>query len=322
MSRPATRLLALLNLLQSRGAASGADLARELQINPRTLRRYINQLEALGVPIAAERGRHGQYKLVPGYRLPPVMFSNAEAVAVALGLILADKLGVATDRVAVDAAQSKFNRVLPAALRRQSQAIQKAISIDLRNPSAVHHGHISLLSEATLDMRTVALRYRSRTSEVTTRRFDPYGLCYRGGSWYLAGFCQLRQGLRTLRLDRIEHAIATENHFKRPAEFSVADYITVKVLLHTDIHRASQVLFSMLGTLSETSEGVVLTGTTDDLAWFARQLIPLPFPFTVQSPQQLTSTIVTEAQALIARLSDSDWNRSTSKKSAPELRCR
>lgn len=82
MSKPTVRVLALLELLQSHGQLSGSELARRLEVDGRTLRRYIVALEELGIPISAERGRHGGYRLVAGFKLPPLMFSAEETLAV------------------------------------------------------------------------------------------------------------------------------------------------------------------------------------------------------------------------------------------------
>ena len=81
MYSPTTRVLAVLDLLQSQGRLTGAELARRVNVDARTLRRYIARLEELGIPVRAERGRYGCYSLMPGFKLPPMMFSNAEAVA-------------------------------------------------------------------------------------------------------------------------------------------------------------------------------------------------------------------------------------------------
>src|SRR5690242_17344375 len=94
MSRPTTRVLTLLELLQARGRVVGAQLARELGIDVRTMRRYIATLEELGIPITSERGRYGGYALVPGFKLPPLMFNDDEALALALGLLAARELGL------------------------------------------------------------------------------------------------------------------------------------------------------------------------------------------------------------------------------------
>src|SRR5471032_3355272 len=95
MATPTTRILALLELLQTHGLISGTELARRLAVDPRTLRRYIRTLESLGVPVHPERGRDGGYRLMQGYKLPPMMFSNDEALALALGLVASRDLGLA-----------------------------------------------------------------------------------------------------------------------------------------------------------------------------------------------------------------------------------
>ena len=91
MSHPTTRVLAVLELLQSHTQMSGAELARRVEVDPRTLRRYISMLEEMGIPITTEQGRYGGYRLVPGFKLPPMMFTEDEAQALSLGL-LADVL--------------------------------------------------------------------------------------------------------------------------------------------------------------------------------------------------------------------------------------
>ncbi|TXD64480.1 HTH domain-containing protein, partial [Mitsuaria sp. TWR114] len=110
MSLPASRILALLELLQSRGQLDGAAIAAELQVERRTVRRYIVALEALGIPVDRERGRFGGYRLATGFRLPPLMFSEDEALALGLGLLAARQLGLADTAPAVASAQAKLER--------------------------------------------------------------------------------------------------------------------------------------------------------------------------------------------------------------------
>ena len=109
MSLPASRILALLELLQSRGQLDGAAIAAELQVERRTVRRYIVALEALGIPVDRERGRFGGYRLATGFRLPPLMFSEDEALALGLGLLAARQLGLADAAPAVASAQAKLD---------------------------------------------------------------------------------------------------------------------------------------------------------------------------------------------------------------------
>jgi predicted DNA-binding transcriptional regulator YafY len=127
MSRPTTRVLELLALLQDRGRVSGPELAERLGVDLRTVRRYVEKLAELGLPVEASRGRNGGYRLAPGWKLPPLMLSDDEAVAVVLGLLAARRDGLATTEPAVDGALEKVRRVLPAELRDRVRALERAL---------------------------------------------------------------------------------------------------------------------------------------------------------------------------------------------------
>ena len=101
MDHPTTRVLAALELLQARGRVSGPELAQHLRVHPRTVRRYVALLEEMGIPISTERGRHGAYLLVTGFKLPPMMFSDDEALALSVGLLAARGLGLGETSPAV-----------------------------------------------------------------------------------------------------------------------------------------------------------------------------------------------------------------------------
>src|SRR5260221_9227499 len=113
MPHPTTRVLAVLELLQSHGQIGGAELARRVEVDRRTLRRYIAMLEEMGIPITTEQGRYGGYRLVPGYKLPPIMFPAQEAQAPSLRLIAARGLGLADPAPAVVTGHAKPARVPP-----------------------------------------------------------------------------------------------------------------------------------------------------------------------------------------------------------------
>src|SRR5512143_2443607 len=102
MYHPTTRVLTVLELLQSHRRMTGTDLAGRLEVNIRTLRRYITMLQDLGIPILAERGRYGAYELIAGFKLPPMMFTNEEAAGLAIGLLAAERLGLSDTAHAAD----------------------------------------------------------------------------------------------------------------------------------------------------------------------------------------------------------------------------
>jgi predicted DNA-binding transcriptional regulator YafY len=313
MYHPTTRALAVLELLQTHRRMSGPELARRIGVDGRTLRRYIAVLEELGIPIATERGRHGAYMLVAGYKLPPMMFSDDEALALAVGLVAARGLGLSEAATAVESAQAKLERVMPAALQARIRALAETVSLDLaRSGAGGSNAALLALSVFAQSRQRVQLSYRSAQGEDSTREFDTYGLAFRGGSWYAVGMCHLRQGLRSFRLDRVQGIEARNTVFSRPADFDAVAHlafsiatlpraIAVEVLLHTDLAAALANLPGSLGLLEAADDGVVLRGQEDDLQWYARQLARLPFDFSVRAPGELREA-VQEQGARLKRL--------------------
>ena len=313
MGNPATRVLAVLELLQSRSQMSGAELAERVQVDRRTLRRYIATLEEMGIPITTEQGRYGGYRLVPGFKLPPMMFTDDEAQALSLGLIAARGLGLADAAPAIESVQAKLDRVLPSAPRKTISALRESVALQTGGAHANADAKLlRVLSQCAQTRRTAALRYRAADGTLTSRDFDVYGLVYRSGRWYVVGFCLLRKGLRTLRLDRIAHADATEKAFLRPEGFDAVEYLSramatlpravkTEILLHTDIATARREITETLGIATESPEGVVVNGSADELDWYARELMRLPFGFEVRAPAELRGVIARIAAELAAR---------------------
>jgi predicted DNA-binding transcriptional regulator YafY len=313
MSRPTARVLATLELLQTHGRMSGAELSRRLQVDSRTVRRYIVTLEELGIPITAERGRDGHYSLVSGFKLPPMMFTDDEALALAVGLQAARGIGLAEAHVAVAGALAKLERVMPAGLKRRVRAVGETVAIGLTRSTAPGDNRaLAALSEAAQTETRVRLRYRSRPGEETDRDFDAYGLAYRGGFWYALGWCHLRRGLRSFRLDRIQSVRLVAERFTRPEGFDALAHLvhsvatlprafSVEVLLSTDLQTAQRELFPAVGVLEWEGSGVLLRGEVDSLPWFARELARLPFDFEIRKPQALRRALQIVGRRLLAR---------------------
>jgi predicted DNA-binding transcriptional regulator YafY len=241
------------------GLTSGAALAQAINVDRRTLRRYIATLDEMGIPITTMQGRLGGYQVVPGFRLPPMMFADDEALALAVGLLAARGLGLAQSLPAVGSARAKLERVLPLKLKKQLSSVDETVAIELVRPVApLDHVVLALLSTATQARRQVSLTYVTPEREETQRGFNPYGLVYRAGRWYSVGWCHLRKGLRSFRLDRIRAASATDLEFERPKSFDALAYLKgsiarlprahgVEVLLATDLATAQRELFSAFG---------------------------------------------------------------------------
>jgi predicted DNA-binding transcriptional regulator YafY len=272
-------------------------------------------LEEMGIPITTEQGRYGGYRLVPGYKLPPMMFTDEEAQALSLGLIAARGLGLADAAPAIESVQAKLDRVLPNAPKRTIAALRESVALQTGDARVnADTKLLRVLSESAQTRRCSSMGYRAADGALTTRDFDVYGLVYRGGRWYVVGFCHLRAGLRTLRLDRVAHAEITLRAFKRPDGFDASEYLTramatlpraiaVEVLLHTDLATAKRELHPTVGVAEACSGGVLLKGSADELDWYARELMRLPFKFEVRSPvalKQMLAKLATELAAQFA----------------------
>ena len=175
MYHPTTRVLAVLALLQAHGRLSGPELAQRLEVNIRTLRRYIIMLQDLGIPIEAERGRNGAYVLSPGFKLPPMMFTNEEALALTVGLISARRLNLADTDRAVESAFAKLERVMPLELKGHVRALTETITLDRNAAPSPPPSEMALstMSSAAQLQQRVHLHYHPNQGEDTERDFDP-----------------------------------------------------------------------------------------------------------------------------------------------------
>ena len=310
MGSPTNRILAVLELLQAHGQLAGTEIARRLGVDRRTVRRYIVALEEMGIPVTAERGAGGGYALVAGYKLPPMLFTDDEALALSLGLHAASALGLGETAAGLASARSKLERVMPADLKRRLRAADETMQLDLPASGPPAESQVlATLSAAAQAQRTVHLVYDAADRSRTARDFDPYGLAFRGGCWYVVGHCHLRKGPRTFRVDRVATATRTARTFGRPANFDTRAAISTaiatlprahqaEVLLHTDLASAKKQIYATLGTLEEVAGGVLLHSQTDDLAWLARELARLPFVLEIRRPQGLVAALRAHARAL------------------------
>jgi predicted DNA-binding transcriptional regulator YafY len=313
MYHPTTRVLAVLALLQAHGRLSGSELAGRLEVNIRTLRRYIIMLQDLGIPIEAERGRNGAYMLSAGFKLPPMMFTNEEALALTVGLISARRFNLADTDRAVESAFAKLERVMPLELKSHVRALTETITLDVNRASSTPPSEavLSAVSSAAQLQQCVHIQYHPNQGEDTERDFDPYGLTYYLHKWYVVGYCHLRQDLRSFRLDRITHIHAVDAHFKRPEGFDPLAHMmqaiatlprkfAFELLLKTDIKTAQNEVFDVLGILEPSEEGIIMRGSVEDLDWLARQISIFSFDFVVREPEELRAELTKHAAKLVS----------------------
>ena len=313
MARPTARVLALLEILQSGGTFGVADLALRLSVDERTVRRYATHLTELGIPVEARRGRYGGYRLAPGYKLPPLMLTDEEAVAVALGLAAGRRAGLVTaGNAASESAAAKLRRVLPASLARRIDALLSTMDVTgpARQPAPPPSAEVLLvLAEAASHKLPVSLTYTSWQGRSSERGLDPYGLVFHSGRWYVTGRDHTSGSVRTFRLDRIGAASAAHGAFEIPAGFDPTSHVLtglasvpwahdISVLLHTSLAQAQRRIPPSAGTLTEVASGVRLTARAEHLGGAAQMLAGLGWEFTIERPAELRA----EVRALAARL--------------------
>jgi predicted DNA-binding transcriptional regulator YafY len=320
---PVTRLFTLLDLLQSRPGVTAAYLAERLEVEARSVRRYVTMLQDLGIPVEAVRGRYGGYRLRPGFKLPPLMWTEEEAVAVTLGLQAIHQLGLSQTVPTVEGALAKVERVLPQTLREQVQAVQEAVVLDLISRSHPEPStYMISLSLAASQGKRVWMRYQARPGEEREREFDCYGLVYHHDRWYAVGYCHLRQNTRVFRLDRIYALEVRDERFTPPANFDCLAYMLqtfaaipsrwlAEVLLQASLEHIRKAVPATFATLEETPAGILLRAYDDDLQHTARFLVSLGCPFRVLQPPELVEEIRLLARALL-EMTTSDQDKPVS----------
>ncbi|HEV2675830.1 MAG TPA: YafY family protein [Aliidongia sp.] len=237
----ASRLLTILMLLQTRGRMSAPALAEELEVSIRTLYRDIDQLSASGVPVYAERGRAGGFQLLDGWRTRLTGLTAAEAQAMFLAGLPgpAAQLGLGD---AMAAAQLKLLAALPADWQADARRVSSRFHLDPVGwyRSAAPTDHLPAVAEAVWGERRLRIRYDSWRG-IVEREIDPLGLVLKAGDWYLAAL--VGKDPRTYRLSNVVELTVLDQHFVRPADFTLAQYWTASTRrFEAEIQRDSAVL--------------------------------------------------------------------------------
>lgn len=209
MTGPTARMLALLSLLQARREWPGPVLARRLEVSPRTVRRDVDRLRELGYRIAAAKGPDGGYRLDAGSELPPLLFDDDQAIAIAVALQNAPSSGVDIDEAAARALAT-VRQVMPSRLRHRVDGIRfDGPSTRIRVDPAV----LEAVSVAVRDQHL--LRFDYGDADRPPRRAEPHAVVAREGRWYLLAWDQDADDWRTFRLDRLHPRTPTGRWFPR-----------------------------------------------------------------------------------------------------------
>lgn len=310
--QPTTRILTLLELLQARSSVSGRELADRLEVDARSIRRYVVSLQDLGIPVESTRGPGGGYRLRPGNRMAPLLFTGPEAIATALGLLEARRAGPRIDPAAVEGALAKLERVLPEGLRRTVEAIERSTHLESSpTGSRPDADVVATLASAAHDRRRVSLAYRAADGSVTARDIDPYGIAGTLGHWYVVGWCHLRAGIRSFRIDRIIGLEPTEGTFVPPPGFDALEHLvrgmaTMPSRFVLDVRFAvpsavvAQRVPPAYATLEPDGDGTIARYPADDIDLMASYLAGLGIPFTVRGPAALRTALARVADRLAA----------------------
>jgi predicted DNA-binding transcriptional regulator YafY len=311
MYHPTSRVLTVLELLQSRPSITGPELAARLEMDVRTVRRYITHLQDVGIPIEANIGRYGGYRLRPGFKLPPLMLTEEEATAIMLGLLGTSWLEIGQSPVAVEGALAKVSRVLPLQARERLNTMSSHLFFFSPRQEARPDASLLIgLSQAIGQCQRIAIDYRSHYNEVTHRKVEPYGIVGWKGRWYLVGYCCLRQDYRTFRLDRIQQVEMLTEPFERAEDFDCRTYIMeryagaaggfhIEVEFQAELSTVQQKIPASYGQLSATATGVLLQSQYEDLADMARYLMMLNLPFVVHHPPELREALLHLAEQMV-----------------------
>jgi predicted DNA-binding transcriptional regulator YafY len=290
----AVRLLALLSLLQTPREWPGSELARRLEVSPRTVRRDVERLRELGYPVEATMGAEGGYRLVAGAAMPPLLLDDEEAVAVAVGLRAAAGQAVEGIEEAAVRALTKIERVLPSKLRYRVGALGNAtVSLVQGDQPAVDPSQLTEIAAAVTNRERLRFGYRDGES----RHVEPYRLVSAGRRWYLAAFDLDRDDWRVFRVDRIANAFPTGARYQ-PRELPGGDpvaFVTGKLYSTLPTYEAVVVVElpaeqvpAHLGTVEPVDErSSRVRARADTLEWLAFRFVTAGCEFTVERPPEL-----------------------------------
>ncbi|NYI04580.1 helix-turn-helix transcriptional regulator [Allostreptomyces psammosilenae] len=302
MDHPSARTLELLSLLAAGTPRTGADLAARLGVSPRTLRRDVERLRRLGYRVESAPGTGGSYRLPAGQGMPPLLLSEEEAVATAVGLRHAAAAYGASPAGPADTALRKLGEALPARLRGPIEALLAATEVPPTPGPADHLDTVERLAEATHLRSRVRFRYTTRDGEAGERRAEPHRLLLLAHHWYLLAhhwyllaWDEDRADWRSFRADRITglrvpgttfppRPVPEQSAwpFPRPSEPKAA------ALFLAPAGAVARRLTARAGTLEPAgADRCRYTTGTDDWDWLAGALAAVGLPYRVEGPPEL-----------------------------------
>jgi predicted DNA-binding transcriptional regulator YafY len=310
----AARLLKLLSLLQRRPSWTGTELAHQLGVDARTVRRDIERVRDLGYQVTSTPGSAGGYRLGVGADMPPLLLDEQEAMAVAV--LLGASAGMALPGIerATLATLARIDRLLPPRLQRRVKALRAATVPLLATPEAVPAENLARLAEGCESRELAQFDYSARDGRKTSRRVEPYRLVATERRWYLVAFDLDRTDWRTFRVDRVAKVRLTGHTFTpRKLEdaarlvseaISAAPYrYQIVVRVEVPVVAVRKAVSPSVATVEDAGDHVVLRIGADELHWVAGYLIGLGFPFEVLHPPELSLWLSTLGNRLVSTYS-------------------
>jgi len=307
---PTARALRTLEILRTRPGATADELGKRLGVTERAARRYVGILREAGIAVESARGPYGGYRLGRGTRLPPVVFTEAEA----LGLVMAVLNGQQAAEDLLGSALTKVIRALPENVGRQAAALREHASSAPDLTSAHPDPAITSALVAAVAARCrVLLTYRSESGHEWETEVEPWAVVVRYGRWYLLSHSPRKDAIRTYRIDRIQAVHQTTHAFEPPA--GLDPVASLEENLGAGWEFPTRVAFDAppaevapwvrppMGRLEPSGAGCVLVGSTSNPWMYAHEwLASVPFAFHVEGGPELRAAVSTLAARFTAAL--------------------
>lgn len=223
-------MLAILWMLRSGEKITAKQISERLEMNIRTVYRYMDTISMSGVPIISEPGHNGGYTLLNNFIEAPLFFDVEEQTSLFHAAIFAEEAGYYGGE-ALNRAVSKLSNY--SNVEQEAKINHHLASLEVIGRVSPIHTELFLkeLEQALASKLSVKLLYRKNGAEQFSERLlDPYTIIYWNNKWYVIGFCHLRSDVRSFRVDRIESIDLTEHKFNRPEDFSARDFFSNKLL--------------------------------------------------------------------------------------------
>lgn len=223
-------ILAILWMLSSDKKITAQQISDKLEMNIRTVYRYMDTLSTSGVPIISEPGHNGGYTLLNDFIEAPLFFDSEEQTSLYHAAVFAEEAGYYGGE-ALNSAISKLSKYSNQEQETKINQHLTSLEVISRLSSLSIEPLLRELEKAVADGYTVKIQYfKSGEEKSKSRRVDPYRIIYWNNKWYVIGLCHLRNDIRSFRVDRIESLMLIENKFNRPENFSARDFFMKNLL--------------------------------------------------------------------------------------------